>query len=63
MARTILRHLTHIARSQGIVGFDADVPRENKAMLAAFARSGLPMAQHYTRDIIPVTLSLSDEAT
>ena len=60
MARMILRHLTAIARSRGIVGFDAEVLPGNKAMLAAFARSGLPMKQHFTGDVVHVTLSLSE---
>jgi RimJ/RimL family protein N-acetyltransferase len=62
MAGTILRHLTAIARSRGIVCFDAEVLPENKAMLAAFARSGLPMNQHYTGDVVQVILTLTDEA-
>jgi RimJ/RimL family protein N-acetyltransferase len=61
MARLILRHLTAIARSRGIVYFDAEVLPENQAMLAAFARSGLPMTQHYSGDVVHVTLSLGDE--
>ncbi|MBI5582182.1 MAG: GNAT family N-acetyltransferase [Deltaproteobacteria bacterium] len=58
LARTIMRHLAAIARSRGIAFFEAEVLPENKAMLAAFARSGLPMTQRYTGDIIQVTLSL-----
>ena len=58
LARTIMRHLAAIARSRGIAFFDAEVLPENKAMLTAFARSGLPGTQHYTGDIIHVTLSL-----
>lgn len=63
MARLILRHLTAIARSRGIAWFEAEVLPENKAMLAAFARSGLPMKQHFTGDVVHVTLSLSEERT
>jgi GNAT superfamily N-acetyltransferase len=61
MARLIMRHLAAIARSRGIAFFDAEVLPENKAMLAAFARSGLPMTQHYSGDVVHVTLSLGDE--
>jgi GNAT superfamily N-acetyltransferase len=57
-ARMIMRHLAGIARSRGIAFFDAEVLPENKAMLAAFARSGLPMSQRYAGDVIHVTLSL-----
>jgi RimJ/RimL family protein N-acetyltransferase len=58
MAKVILRHLTGIARFRGIVCFDAEVLPENKAMLVAFARSGLPMTKHFTGDVVHVTLSL-----
>jgi RimJ/RimL family protein N-acetyltransferase len=58
MARVILRHLTAIARSRGIACFDAEVLPENKAMLMAFARSGLPMKQDYAGDVVHVRLSL-----
>jgi RimJ/RimL family protein N-acetyltransferase len=58
MARTIMRHLAAIARCQKIACFEAEVLPENKAMLAAFARSGLPMSQRYADDVIHVTLSL-----
>jgi GNAT superfamily N-acetyltransferase len=60
LARTIMRHLAGIARSRGITFFDAEVLPENKAMLVAFARSGLPMTQHYSGDVVHVTLSLGD---
>jgi RimJ/RimL family protein N-acetyltransferase len=60
MARIILRHLTAIARSQDIVCFEAEVLPENKAMLVAFARSGLPMKQHFTGDVVHITLSLTE---
>ncbi len=60
MARMILRHLTAIARSGGIVGFDAEVLPENKATLMAFSRSGLPMTQHFTGDVVHITLSLTE---
>ena len=58
LARTILRHLAVIARSRGIAFFDAEVLPENKAMLVAFARSGLPMTQHYSGDVVHVMLTL-----
>lgn len=61
LARTIMRHLAAIARSRGIGYFDAEVLPENKAMLIAFARSGLPMTQHYSGDVVHVTLTLFDE--
>jgi RimJ/RimL family protein N-acetyltransferase len=59
IAKTIIRHLTAIARSRGLASFEAEVLPGNKAMLTAFARSGLPMAQHYNDDVMHVTLSLT----
>jgi GNAT superfamily N-acetyltransferase len=58
MAKTILRHLTAIARSRGIAAFEAEVLPGNKAMLTAFARSGLPMEQRYSSDTVHITLRL-----
>jgi RimJ/RimL family protein N-acetyltransferase len=59
MAKTILRHLTAIARSRGLAAFEAEVLPGNKAMLTAFARSGLPMEQHHTGETVHITLSLT----
>ena len=63
IASCLLRHLVRIARSKGLVQFEADVLPTNRAMLAVFARSGLPMRQQSARDVIHITLSLeADEA-
>lgn len=43
IASRILKHLIHIAREKGLSQFEADVLTENSAMLAVFARSGLPL--------------------
>jgi RimJ/RimL family protein N-acetyltransferase len=59
IAKMIIRHLTAIARSRGLTAFEAEVLRENKAMLTAFARCGLPMTQQYTGETMHVTLSLT----
>ena len=58
LAGRFLAHLAAIARERGISRFEADVLAENKAMLAVFARSGLPM--HKARDggVLHVTLDL-----
>jgi len=61
MARIILRHLTDIARSRGIAAFEAEVLPGNKAMLTAFARSGLPMEKRYGGDTVHIILSLMDK--
>jgi RimJ/RimL family protein N-acetyltransferase len=59
IASRILRHLIHIAREQGVSQFEADVLAENRAMLAVFARSGLPMKKSLEGGAIHVILSLS----
>jgi RimJ/RimL family protein N-acetyltransferase len=61
IASCLLRHLVRIARSKGLVQFEADVLATNRAMLAVFARSGLPMRQQSFRDVIHVTLSLEGD--
>jgi len=58
ISRTVLRHLTMIARARGIVGFEAEVLPGNKAMLAVFAGSGLPLKQTFNGDTVQFTLAL-----
>jgi RimJ/RimL family protein N-acetyltransferase len=59
MASSILRHLIHIARNKGVSQFVAEVLAENRAMLAVFARSGLPMKKSLEEGAVHVTLSLT----
>lgn len=58
MASRILRHLAHIAREKGLSEFTADVLSRNRAMLAVFARSGLPMESSTDEGTVHVTLAL-----
>ncbi len=60
IAGRILKHLTCIAREKGVGQFEAEVLPQNKAMLAVFSRSGLPMKRTQTEGVIHVTLSLTD---
>jgi RimJ/RimL family protein N-acetyltransferase len=62
IASSILRHLMHIAREKGVSRFEADVLAENIAMLAVFARSGLPMKKSLEDGAVHVTLSLTVDA-
>jgi RimJ/RimL family protein N-acetyltransferase len=59
IAGRILRHLADIARDKGVSQFEAEVLPQNKAMLAVFSHSGLPMKLRFADGIIHVTLSLS----
>ena len=58
IASGILRHLIHIAREKGVLQFEAEVLPENKAMLAVFARCGLPMKKTLEGGTVHVSLSL-----
>jgi RimJ/RimL family protein N-acetyltransferase len=59
IASRILTHLIHIAQEKGVSRFEAEVLPENRAMLAVFARSGLPMKKSLEEGALHVTLSLS----
>jgi RimJ/RimL family protein N-acetyltransferase len=58
IAGRLLRHLAEVARAQGIAQFDASVLPRNKAMLAVFERSGLPMRKRTADGEVHVTLAL-----
>ncbi len=58
IAGRLLRHLAEIARAKGILAFEADVLSENRAMLAVFARSGLPMRTRREGGEVHVVLTL-----
>ncbi len=62
IASNILRHLINIAREKGVSQFEAYVLPENSAMLAVFARSGLPMKRTLQEGILHVSLSLPAQA-
>jgi acyl-CoA hydrolase/GNAT superfamily N-acetyltransferase len=47
----MLKHLTRIARRNGISGFTAEVLAENKGMQTVFNRSGLKVQSHYRGDV------------
>ena len=59
MAGLLLRHLTFIAVQKGESQFEAEVLSENKAMMAVFSRSGLPMKRKVERGVVHVILSLT----
>jgi RimJ/RimL family protein N-acetyltransferase len=62
IASRVLGHLIQIAQKKGVSQFEAEVLSENRAMLAVFARSGLPMKQSLEKGAIHVTLSVSVHA-
>jgi GNAT superfamily N-acetyltransferase len=62
IAGRLLKHLVRIAREQGVEQFEAEVLPQNRAMLAVFSRSGLPMKQAPAEGFVHVTLSLAGRA-
>ena len=61
MAGRILKHLALLARRQGLSQLTAEVLPVNRAMLAVFTRSGLPMKRSTGEGVEHVTLSLADQ--
>jgi len=63
LAGRLLKHLAAVARQRGFSALTAEVLAKNKAMLAVFARSGLPMRRRQDGDIVHVTLLLQENAS
>jgi RimJ/RimL family protein N-acetyltransferase len=60
IAGRVLKHLAAAARESGYAALTAEVLAENKAMLAVFAKSGLPMQKRRESGVVHVTLALRD---
>ncbi len=58
IATILLKHLTTIARENGVDHFQADVLARNQDMLEVFEHSGLPMEQHPLGGVVEVLLRL-----
>jgi RimJ/RimL family protein N-acetyltransferase len=58
IAGRLLAHLTPIARDNGIARLEADVLPQNKAMLAVFRKSGLPVSERREGGVVHLTLAL-----
>jgi len=58
LAGRLFDALAQIARRMGIVRFEAEVLPVNKAMLAVFARTGLPMTERLEDGVVHLTLDL-----
>ncbi len=59
LATKLLQHLVRIARSAGITHFVAETLIENRAMLAVFAKSGLPIKRRLDGAVVHVRLDLA----
>jgi RimJ/RimL family protein N-acetyltransferase len=62
IASRVLKHLIIIAQKNGVLRFEAEVLSENRAMLAVFARSGLPLKESFEDGTLHIILSLSGQA-
>jgi RimJ/RimL family protein N-acetyltransferase len=60
IAGCLLERLARLAREKGISQLEAEILAKNQAMIAVFARSGLPMKQSMSGGVVHVTLSLTD---
>lgn len=63
IASRLLRHLVLIAREKGVSQFEAEVLPENKAMIAVFERSGLPVNRKFEGSAVHVILSLTGDVS
>lgn len=61
IAGCLLERLASLALEKGISQFEAEILAENLAMLAVFARSGLPMTQSMSGGVVHLVLSLADK--
>ena len=62
IASRLLQHLVRIAREKGVSQFEAEVLPENKAMIAVFERSGLPVSKKFEGSAVHVILSLTGDS-
>ena len=60
LAGRLFAALAARARQHGIRHFDAEVLAGNKAMLAVFKKSGLPLQQRREDDVVHLSLDLGD---
>jgi len=62
IAGRLFDHLRRIAQDAGVVRFEADVLPGNRAMLAVFRRTGLPLTERRGDGVVHLTLALPPRA-
>jgi GNAT superfamily N-acetyltransferase len=62
IAGRLLAHLAAIGRERGFAALEAEVLAENKAMLAVFTKSGLPMSKRQDGGTVYLTLALAQSS-
>jgi RimJ/RimL family protein N-acetyltransferase len=60
IASSLMRHITAIARSNGLDRLEADILSHNTPMLNVFRRCGLPMEVRREGDVVHAILSLRE---
>lgn len=63
IASMLLQRLAQIAREKGIIQLEAEVLAQNRAMLAVFSHSGLPVKTKKEGGTIHVTMLLTGDAS
>jgi GNAT superfamily N-acetyltransferase len=58
IAGRLFDHLRRIAQAAGVARFEADVLPGNRAMLAVFRRTGLPLTERRAEGVVHLTLEL-----
>ncbi|MEB3174899.1 MAG: GNAT family N-acetyltransferase [Cyanobacteriota bacterium] len=56
VATALLRHLTLLAKKQGLLGFSAEVLLENRAMIQVFEKLGLPIRRRMRNGVYALTM-------
>jgi RimJ/RimL family protein N-acetyltransferase len=56
----LLIHLTYIAKKQGLLGFSADVLKDNRAMLHLFEKIGFNIEKKVKPDIYTLSLGFKE---
>lgn len=57
----LLKHLTYLAKSQGLLGFTADVFGINEPMLNLFGKMEFDMTRKWSSGVVSLTLNFRDE--
>jgi acyl-CoA hydrolase/RimJ/RimL family protein N-acetyltransferase len=57
----LLTHLTYIAKRQGLLGFSADVLKDNRAMLHLFEKIGFNIEKKTKPDVYTLSLGFKEE--
>jgi Acetyltransferase (GNAT) family. len=57
----LLAHLSYIAKKQGLLGFSAEVLKENRVMLHLFEKTGFNMEKEVLPDVYTLKLGFKED--